>query len=197
MTLEVGDRLSATQRVESLKWLKSRGWTARDNTGARYYQRGPGHGKTGPSFRAGLWTLGTGATHILKPWPDPPEDAEPRKPLAAVSLRKAQEIRDARPVREAVHERDGGCVLRNHQHAWGPCDGPLEAHHLHKQKHGGESTLENLLSTCRTHNQLVECEPLDAKTWGLVVNHAVTPVEAYRRRELYGIGVGTYPEEAS
>lgn len=196
MTLEVGDRLSTTQRVESLRWLKTRGWMARDNTGARYYQRGPGHGKTGPSFKAGLWTLGPGATHVLKLWPDPPPDAEPRKPLAAQSAKKAKQVRDAAPVREAVHERDGGCVLRNHQHAWGPCSGPLEAHHILKEGQTGESTLANLLSTCRTHNQMIEREPLDAKCWGLVVNHAIDPHEAYRRRELHGIGLGSYPEEA-
>lgn len=197
MTLEVGDVLSSTQRVESLVWLKSRGWKARDNTGACYYQRGPGHGTYGPPFSAGLWTLGAGSTHILKPWPDPPADAKPRKRIAAVSTKRAAAVREAGPVREAVHERDGGCVLRHRTDAWGPCWGPLEAHHIHKDSAGGEATLANHLSTCRLHNQDIEREPESAKAFGLVVNHAITPVEAYRRRELHGIGVGTYPGEGS
>lgn len=83
--LEVGDRLGTTSRVVQLRWLRSRGWKATDNTGARYYQRGPGHGTTGPSFSAGLWTLGAGASHVLKPWPDPPVGAEPRRVLRRVS----------------------------------------------------------------------------------------------------------------
>jgi len=185
--LEVGQYV-AGRRIVSLRETKQRGWRATDEYGRSYYQRGPdGH----PD---GLLTVtDTGLTRSF--WPE--TEAPARKRIAAVSDKQAKKIRDARPVRELVHDRDLGCVLRHRHDAWGPCWGPLEAHHLAKASAGGESTPANLLSTCRLHNQAVEREPESAKAFGLVVNHDITPVEAYRRREFHGVVPGTPPEVAS
>jgi hypothetical protein len=70
-------------------------------------------------------------------------------------------------VREAVFERDGGCVLARlkSDHL---CFGVRTVHHLKKASACGGYTLDNLVELCAWGNDWVECFPVEATALGLV-----------------------------
>lgn len=89
--------------------------------------------------------------------------------------RKADRVRRAQ-VRQAVFERDGGCVLspfgllNRHGNDWGPCLGPLTFHHVLKASQGGEYSMANGKAVCRMHNDMIEDHWNAAEAIGLVTS---------------------------
>lgn len=90
-------------------------------------------------------------------------------PLQSVSPRRRAERAAAQPVIDAVFARDGGCLLRGHQHLTGLCSGRLTPHHLRKAWKGSGYTMHNLVALCAGHNGWVEDHPHMAWGLGLVV----------------------------
>lgn len=74
----------------------------------------------------------------------------------------------AKQIREAVFDRDGGCVMFDN--GWGECAGPDTPHHLKKASAGGSYTLTNLVTLCARHNGMVEDKPDEAEARGLVIH---------------------------
>jgi hypothetical protein len=80
-------------------------------------------------------------------------------------------------IRERVFQRDLYLCrlspfgsLNQDGRDWGPCFGiPQTPHHLLKEVHGGEYTLDNLVTLCSGHNQMVEDYPDAAHAIGLVI----------------------------
>lgn len=66
----------------------------------------------------------------------------------------ADEYRRREAVREAVYERDGGCLLAHHS----PCHGSLTPHHRRKASQGGAYTVENVAALCVWHNDQLEAD---------------------------------------
>jgi hypothetical protein len=128
----------------------------------------------------------------MKRSPMPPR----KKPMRQRSERKRQELVESRPIVAEVLERDGGCVLRTRTDEWGPCDGPLDPHHLLKAAHGGEYSLTDLVCLCRLHNGAVEDHPAAAKAFGLVVNGAISHAEAAHLRRARGLVAPALPTKA-
>lgn len=95
--------------------------------------------------------------------------------LSPSSKKRLIELRHRGKIKQAVFERDGGCLLspfrdlnRDGQ-SWGPCVGDLTPHHLLKASHGGKYTLENLVTLCELHNDMIEDYPDAAYAAGLVI----------------------------
>lgn len=117
----------------------------------------------------------------------------PTKPMRRVSLKAARERRAADPVVAAVYERDGGCVLRGHQHLAGPCWGQRTPHHLIKAWKRPAWTVDVLVTLCVGHNQWVEREPDIAWGLGLVVRNGETTAEAWSAMRNHGLAIGAEP----
>lgn len=114
-----------------------------------------------------------------------------RTPLAKISPRKRRELRESRPVVQAVFDRDGACILRGHAAVAGPCFGGMTPHHLRKQsaERGGWS-LDNLVTLCAGHNDgWVEDHPPVARRLGLVVTRGETTRDAWDRMVAAGLPV--------
>lgn len=99
--------------------------------------------------------------------------------LSRTSKKRLRDLRGRPAIRKAVFERDQHCLLSPfggawgylnlYGSSWGPCFGePLTAHHLRKEGQGGEYTLDNLVTLCAGHNDLVEDYPAAARNIGLV-----------------------------
>lgn len=113
-----------------------------------------------------------------------------RSRLAPVSPRKRREIRESRPVVEAVKARDRHCVLRFHQALVGRCSWGLTAHHLVKQsRRRGGWTYWNLVTLCAWHNEWVENFPRLAHRMGLVVKAGEDVWSAWDRMRANGMPV--------
>lgn len=117
------------------------------------------------------------------------------KPLARMSKKKRAELRESRPVVAAVMERDGGCVLRRHQHLTGDCFGEETPHHLLKASAGGRYEARNLVDLCEGHQSFVEDYPADARRLGLVATRTIPLTEAWARMRSAGLAVG--PQDIS
>jgi hypothetical protein len=88
-----------------------------------------------------------------------------RKPIKPMSDKRRDDAQRRRLIREAVFERDGGCVMAGWR---GPCFGPPTPHHLRKASQGGKYTRRNLVTACSFHNGLVETHPDEARERGWV-----------------------------
>jgi 5-methylcytosine-specific restriction endonuclease McrA len=102
-----------------------------------------------------------------------------------MSARRSDESEARRSVREAVFERDGGCLLARLD--WHRCGGPLTVHHLQKASQGGEYSIDNLVALCAVGNDWVEDNPEQAWIHGLVVRAGDWANEAASRRWLHGL----------
>jgi 5-methylcytosine-specific restriction endonuclease McrA len=109
--------------------------------------------------------------------------------VRAVSKKRAKAKPAERAAREAVFERDRGCVLTG----WSPCAGPLTPHHLLKQSQGGPWALDNLVALCAHHNGDVEDWPAKYRGLGLAVAKGVDATEAARLRAVNGIAPNWRP----
>jgi hypothetical protein len=88
--------------------------------------------------------------------------------LNPISRKRADELEQRARVRQAVYERDRGCLLRGMPDA-GRCAGRPTPHHVRKEGQGGPYTLLNLVQLCAGHNDWIETaqgQPL-AHAWGL------------------------------
>jgi hypothetical protein len=94
-----------------------------------------------------------------------------------MSDKRAADLERRKAVREAVYERDGGCLLREEtdlgrqarELGWLPCFGDLTPHHLHKASAMGPYTEENIVALCAHHNHYVELHHTEAQILGLEV----------------------------
>jgi hypothetical protein len=115
--------------------------------------------------------LGTGAS------------AGPGMPRKAVRQSAGADTESEFPpsVKALIKERDGGCVLRGVAE-WGPCLGPVDAHHRRLIGAGGSTAPEthrasNGIQLCRGHHGLVHHYRLKAEGFGLIVSRYKLPAE--------------------
>lgn len=85
--------------------------------------------------------------------------------MSPTSKERKADLARRKEIRELVFARDGGCLAEG---VWGPCFGPLTAHHLLKASQGGKYEMDNLISLCAWHNAEVENRPDEAHYLGLV-----------------------------
>lgn len=112
---------------------------------------------------------------------------ERRTPLRPKSKKRAKADRGKESIREAVYERDGGCLLRNWPNA-GPCFGEQTPHHIHKSGQQGEYSESNLVQICSSHNGgWIEGNPIAARELGLVVWAGDTIEEAWAKMRKAGL----------
>lgn len=74
------------------------------------------------------------------------------------------------PLRNAVLERDGHCVLC-------PATTDLDVHHRKLRSRGGEDAHENLVTLCRFHHNVVHRSPAWATAVGLMVPAGFDPMD--------------------
>jgi hypothetical protein len=77
--------------------------------------------------------------------------------LSRTSKKRARDLRKRPAIRQAVFERDGGCLAQGVE-GLGACFGGLTPHHVLKEGQGGEYTEDNLISLCCHHNDLLEAD---------------------------------------
>lgn len=82
------------------------------------------------------------------------KDDEPEARRTRKGKRKRLTNRDKDPIRTAVFDRDGGCLLDEYS----PCFGVLTVHHRRKASQGGGYTLDNLAALCQFHNDEIEAD---------------------------------------
>jgi hypothetical protein len=110
-----------------------------------------------------------------------------RTALRTKSKKRAKADRGKEPIRQAVYERDGGCLLRKWPGA-GPCFGERTPHHLHKSGQQGEYSESNLVQICSSHNGgWIEDHPIEANELGLVVRAGETIEEAWAKMRKAGL----------
>ena len=157
--LEVGQSVGSDQRIVSLRWLKSRGWKAKDSTGASYYQRGPGHGTTGPSFADGLYTV-TPLGVTLAVWPPAPE-GQGRRRMRQVSKGKRTAAGRARP--------DEPLATWCEAQIGGVCTGRAEhRHHVLTRGRGGTDEASDTLDVCSADHSWIHAHPVEATERGFL-----------------------------
>jgi len=140
--LEVGMSVGSANRIVSLRWLKSRGWRAKDSTGASYYQRGPGHGTTGPSFADGLVTV-TPVGSELTPWPPPEGQGRKRMRPTSPTNKRWNAPGRARPDEPLADVCEAAIP--------GVCKGrPTDRHHIIPRGPGSSDEAWNTLDVCGT-----------------------------------------------
>jgi hypothetical protein len=84
-------------------------------------------------------------------------------------------------VKALIKERDEGCVLRGVAE-WGPCLGPVDAHHRRLIGSGGSTAPEthrasNGIQLCRGHHDAVHRQRLKAEGYGLIISRYARPAE--------------------
>lgn len=85
-------------------------------------------------------------------------------------------------MRGLVFARDRRCRLAGWlPGGFGPCLGPLTAHHLRKAGQGGPYTLPNLLTLCAGHNDSIELHRELARELGLEIPRGGTFAEAWEQ----------------
>lgn len=112
--------------------------------------------------------------------------------LRPASKKKRKVRREAQPVVDAVFERDGACILRDHAHLAGRCFGePKTPHHLRKQSaEPGQWPLDGLVTLCSFHNgDWVERNSDEAHALGLVVRNGESVYDAWARMVRAGLPV--------
>jgi 5-methylcytosine-specific restriction endonuclease McrA len=91
-----------------------------------------------------------------------------RTRIRPISDKKRRQLVANARVRAAVFARDGyRCQIAKIPDA-GPCFGELTYHHILKASQGGAYTLDNGLTACSFHNDMVEDRPDWAHANGLV-----------------------------
>ena len=123
-------------------------------------------------------------TPIPKPAPrekKPSTWGRRRKRVKPMSDNKRAEVDTHAPIREEVFYRDGRRCRLAPFFPDVECFGPLTVHHIVKEGQGGGYTLENLVSACARHNDLVEERPAEAKALGLTQSAPPLPGPLYRR----------------
>jgi hypothetical protein len=72
-----------------------------------------------------------------------------RKPINPISKKKAQEIKDEKPIREALAKRANGCCEWCGKPEW-QCLGGLHPHEMKFRSHGGKVSMDSvwICNTC-------------------------------------------------
>lgn len=89
------------------------------------------------------------------------------KPLPKMSEKVRADQPRRRKVREAVYERDGGCVLLRISTDHDCMGSPLTPHHIRKASQGGPYDESNLVSICAIGNSWLEIDRPAARALGL------------------------------
>jgi len=119
----------------------------------------------------------------MKRSPMPPR-SKPMKRVAMKADRKGL-TDEQRAIRQAVFDRDGGCIVHRPR-----CTGRATVHHLVKAGQGGLYRQENLVTLCVTMNEWVEDHPDEAWALGLVCRRGETLAETWLRMAEAGLVSG-------